>query len=136
MNTYFVKVALRKVSPMIWRKLRVHSNTSLADLHYIIQAAMDWSNEYLHSFRIYGEDYGVSYEGGMSFNHNARQVFLKDQPRCISGCQNEWAKLPRPGKPLTVGIDGTVTLIKALIGWKTATGSVMMRRFTTASAVS
>jgi len=31
---------------------------------------------------------------------------LKGQPRFISGCQNEWAKLPKPGKPLTVGIDG------------------------------
>lgn len=31
---------------------------------------------------------------------------LKDQPRFISGCQNQWEKLPRPGKPLTVGVDG------------------------------
>ncbi len=31
---------------------------------------------------------------------------LNSQPRFISGCQNEWAKLPKPGKPLTVGIDG------------------------------
>lgn len=31
---------------------------------------------------------------------------LKDQPRFSSGCQNQWAKLPKPGKPLTVGIDG------------------------------
>jgi len=31
---------------------------------------------------------------------------LKKKPMCISGCQNEWAKLPKPGKPLTVGIDG------------------------------
>jgi len=31
---------------------------------------------------------------------------LKDQPRYISGCQNQWAKLPKPGQPLTVGIDG------------------------------
>ncbi|MCZ6831216.1 MAG: ISKra4 family transposase [Gammaproteobacteria bacterium] len=31
---------------------------------------------------------------------------LKDQPRFISGCQNQWAELPRPGKPMTVGIDG------------------------------
>jgi len=31
---------------------------------------------------------------------------LKNQPRFISGCQNEWAALPKPGKPLTVGIDG------------------------------
>ncbi len=31
---------------------------------------------------------------------------LKDLPRFISGCENQWAKLPKPGKPLTVGIDG------------------------------
>lgn len=31
---------------------------------------------------------------------------LEDQPRFISGCQYEWANLPKPGKPLTVGIDG------------------------------
>ncbi len=31
---------------------------------------------------------------------------LRDQPRFISGCQNDWARLPRPDKPLTVGIDG------------------------------
>ncbi len=31
---------------------------------------------------------------------------LKNQPRFVSGCQNEWAALPKPGKPLTVGIDG------------------------------
>ena len=31
---------------------------------------------------------------------------LKNQPRFISGCQHEWAALPKPGKPLTVGIDG------------------------------
>lgn len=37
----------------------------------------------------------------------ARQdELLKNQPRFISGCQNEWANLPKPGKPLTVGIDG------------------------------
>ncbi len=39
---------------------------------------MGWGNEYLHSFRIYGEEYGLSYEGGLSFNHNACQVFLDD----------------------------------------------------------
>jgi hypothetical protein len=31
---------------------------------------------------------------------------LEDQPRFISGCQYEWANLPKPDKPLTVGIDG------------------------------
>jgi len=31
---------------------------------------------------------------------------IKDQSRFISGCQNDWSKLQKPGKPLTVGIDG------------------------------
>lgn len=37
---------------------------------------------------------------------NRQDERLKDQPRFISGCQYEWANLPKPGKPLTVGIDG------------------------------
>jgi hypothetical protein len=78
MNAYSIKIALRGVSPMIWRRLRVRGNTSMADLHHIIQIAMSWDNDHLHCFHIYGEDYGLKYDGGMDFNHNARQVFLGD----------------------------------------------------------
>ncbi|AIL13663.1 hypothetical protein IM40_10960 (plasmid) [Candidatus Paracaedimonas acanthamoebae] len=31
---------------------------------------------------------------------------LEGKPLCLSGCANDWAKLPKPDKPLTVGIDG------------------------------
>jgi len=31
---------------------------------------------------------------------------IQDTPRCVSGCQHEWEALPKPDKPLTVGIDG------------------------------
>jgi hypothetical protein len=78
MNAYSIKIALRGVSPMIWRRLQVRGCTSLADLHHIIQIAMSWDNDHLHCFHIYGEDYGLKYDGGMDFNHNARQVFLGD----------------------------------------------------------
>lgn len=37
MKTYTVKVALRGVSPMIWRRFSIAANTSLACLHCIIQ---------------------------------------------------------------------------------------------------
>ncbi len=63
---------------MIWRRLRVHANTSLADLHNIIQICMGWDDDHLHSFHIYGEDYGVSRVGGMHFKHNAHEVFICD----------------------------------------------------------
>ena len=78
MKMYFVKIALRGVSPMVWRRLRIPGNTSLAQLHNIIQIAYNWDDEYLHQFHIYGKDYGLSYAGGILFSDDARQVFLKD----------------------------------------------------------
>jgi hypothetical protein len=51
-QTYSIKVALRGVSSMIWRRLRLQGNTSLAGLHHIIQIAMGWDDEYLHYFHI------------------------------------------------------------------------------------
>lgn len=50
MKMYFVKIALRGVSPMVWRRLRIPENTSLAQLHNIIQIAYNWDDEYLHQF--------------------------------------------------------------------------------------
>ncbi len=35
-----------------------------------------------------------------------QELELEDKPRCISGCVNDFAKLPKPDKPLTVGMDG------------------------------
>ncbi|WP_338885869.1 hypothetical protein [Xenorhabdus sp. TH1] len=39
MKTYIVKVALRRTSPMVWRRFRLSGETSLAAFHYIIQIA-------------------------------------------------------------------------------------------------
>lgn len=35
-----------------------------------------------------------------------QEAELEEKPRFISGCANDWAKLPKPDKPLVVGIDG------------------------------
>lgn len=48
---------------MIWRRLQIDGNTSIADLHYIIQIAMGWNDDYLHHFHIHGMDYGISRAG-------------------------------------------------------------------------
>jgi hypothetical protein len=77
-NTYSIKIALRGISPMIWRRLRVDGNTTIADLHNIVQIAMGWDDEYLHEFHIHGEDYGISRIGGRSFRHRANQVSVDD----------------------------------------------------------
>jgi Plasmid pRiA4b ORF-3-like protein len=38
------------VSPLVWRRLLVASETSLGELHEILQNAFDWSGEHLHRF--------------------------------------------------------------------------------------
>ena len=78
MKTYSIKIALRGISPMIWRRFRLSENTSLADLHTIIQLAMGWDDDYLHRFHIYGKDYGISYVGGLSFSDDPHTVTLED----------------------------------------------------------
>lgn len=35
-----------------------------------------------------------------------QELELEDKPMCVSGCANDWAKLSKPDKPMTVGIDG------------------------------
>lgn len=78
MNVYLVKIALRGVSPMVWRRLQIPENTSLANLHHTIQIVNGWDDEYLHQFHIYGKDYGISYEGGLMFSDNAHRVYFGD----------------------------------------------------------
>ncbi|WP_235784865.1 plasmid pRiA4b ORF-3 family protein [Serratia fonticola] len=35
---------------MVWRRLRIAADTSLAALHYIIQIVQGWGNDHLHQF--------------------------------------------------------------------------------------
>lgn len=36
---YKLKVVLQGISPMIWRRLLIRDDTTIADLHYILQIA-------------------------------------------------------------------------------------------------
>ena len=78
MKVYSIKIALRGVSPMIWRRLCVPGTTSLAMLHNCIQIINGWDDSHLNQFRIFGKDYGVYHDGGISFNDNARVVYIDD----------------------------------------------------------
>ena len=69
---------LQGISPMIWRRLLLRSDQTLADLHYSLQISFDWSDFHLHRFRIHGKDFGVSRRGGLSFSQNAHRVRLAE----------------------------------------------------------
>ena len=76
MNVYFLKVSLRGVSPMVWRRLRVPGTASIAMLHSCIQVINGFDDSHLNQFRIFGKDYGVYHDGGVSFRDNAHTVYM------------------------------------------------------------
>lgn len=78
MRVYFIKIALHGVSPMIWRRLCVPGTASLAMLHNCIQIINGWDDEHLNQFRIFGRDYGVYHNGGISFNDDANTICIDD----------------------------------------------------------
>jgi Plasmid pRiA4b ORF-3-like protein len=78
MVVYQLKVALRGISPLIWRRLLVRAETSVAELHHILQLTLGWTNSHLHRFIIHGKEYGIAYEGGMGFADDPRRIRLAD----------------------------------------------------------
>ncbi|HDL8055945.1 plasmid pRiA4b ORF-3 family protein [Yersinia enterocolitica] len=78
MKIYVIKIAVRGVSPMVWRRLRIAADTSLAALHFIFQIVQGWGDDYLHQFHIYGKDYGISYDGGIGFPDNPFRTVIDD----------------------------------------------------------
>jgi len=69
---YQLRVVLRGVSPLIWRRLLVRSDSTIADLHATLQIALGWSDEHLHRFVIQERPYG---DGG---GGDPRRVRLAD----------------------------------------------------------
>lgn len=57
---YQFHIRLDGISPMIWRRILIRSDSTIEDLHKIIQIVMNWTNYYLHQFTIHGKQYAVS----------------------------------------------------------------------------
>src|ERR1700679_3465902 len=47
---YRFHIALRDVSPKVWRRVELPAGSSLADLQRVIQISLGWSDEYQHRF--------------------------------------------------------------------------------------
>ena len=77
-EVYRLHVWIRYISPMIWRRILVRSDSSIAGLHYTLQIAFGWSDTHLNQFHIHGQDYGVYHDGGIKFSKNADKVRLSD----------------------------------------------------------
>ena len=75
---YQLRVVLRGISPLIWRRLLVADEVSIAGLHDVLQVAFGWSGDHLHCFTVHGREYGLCYDGGPIFRGDARRVRLCD----------------------------------------------------------
>jgi hypothetical protein len=75
-NVYQFRVVLQGISPLIWRRLLIRSDMSLATLHAALQIVFAWSDEHLYYFHIYGKEYGGARLGGPHFEDDPRHVPL------------------------------------------------------------
>ncbi|MGO4814928.1 plasmid pRiA4b ORF-3 family protein [Cupriavidus sp. 2MCAB6] len=49
-----LRIALRGLSPPVWRRVLVPEHLTLGQLHNVIQVDMGWADEHLHTFSIRG----------------------------------------------------------------------------------
>ncbi len=77
-EVYQLRIQIRRISPQIWRRLLVRSDSTIAELHDTLQGVFGWSDEHLHQFLIRGKPYGIGRSGGIMFDDNPRQVQLRD----------------------------------------------------------
>lgn len=67
-EVYRLHILLREISPAIWRRVLVRSDSTVKDLHYIMQLLMGWSDYHLNRFTIHGKGFGVFHVGGTGFS--------------------------------------------------------------------
>ncbi|AMA10740.1 hypothetical protein AWQ23_14945 (plasmid) [Picosynechococcus sp. PCC 73109] len=75
-HVFQIKAVIVGVSPMIWRRFLVRGDTTIAQLHFILQIAFGWSDTYLHRFVIHGNSYGIHHIGGECFSDDPHSVTL------------------------------------------------------------
>lgn len=66
------------VQPIIWRRLLLRADNTLADLHYAIQICCNWTDDFLHQFKIHGKTIGVPRAHGIWYSVSAGKVTLAD----------------------------------------------------------
>jgi hypothetical protein len=61
--TYQLKIALTRIRPPVWRRVRLPATATLDVLHHVIQATFDWDDDHLHLFTVDGRRYADPFHG-------------------------------------------------------------------------
>ena len=87
---YVVDVVLDDIDPPIRRRVELAGDSTLEQVHYVIQAAMGWENSHLHEFEHKGLSYGDPEPDGFNLE---------------SETDNQLASLLGPGDSMTYTYD-------------------------------
>ena len=79
-QVYQFRISLKKITPMIWRRFLIQEERTLADLHYVIQIIMGWTDYHLNEFSIHGKRYSIANNIGMASPNGtfAEKIKLQD----------------------------------------------------------
>ncbi len=77
-EVYQLHVWIRQISPMIWRRFLIRSDSTLTDLHNTLPIAFGWSDFHLHRFRIRSQDYSIGQAIVTDLDINGDEVKLAD----------------------------------------------------------
>ena len=61
---FHLRVVLRGISLLIWRRLLVRGDSAVAQLHEALQVAFGWDDQHLNRIDIRGREYAVYRDGG------------------------------------------------------------------------
>lgn len=76
-QAYQFRVFVQKVSPVIWRRLVLRGDQTLAVFHETLQIVFGWSDEFLHRFQIRGCTYAVPRLLGTEYTKSAEEVTIQ-----------------------------------------------------------
>ena len=74
---HVLKVTLKHVKPLVWRRLAVSSDTTLQKLHKTLQAAMGWYDYHLHQFFIDGCYYSLPHPDNFERDFDEKRFSLR-----------------------------------------------------------
>jgi hypothetical protein len=58
-NIYQLKISLKYTRPLVWRRIQLYGDITLAKLHRILQTVMGWYDSHLHQFIVGRTCYGI-----------------------------------------------------------------------------
>lgn len=118
-----LRIELQRVKPLVWRRVLVPENITLAKLHVIVQATMGWTNSHLHEYEIARRRYGIPDDEWPSTEPVTDERGVRLKPLIEAGVRrftylydfgDHWehsVKIedlvsPKPGQPLIVCLAG------------------------------